>query len=139
MPAARFLIPVMCLFTACLALSPVNAPGADPRLELTPGDHIISSYGYANESFKFIRQHGGKTFVDAGNSHIENFWETLSEEHRRWQCPTPPVAPHWIARAKEMLAEQTDFVLSPSSYVTNSFLARGFKPEQILKNAIRSR
>jgi glycosyltransferase involved in cell wall biosynthesis len=27
-----------------------------------------------------------------------------------------------------------DYVLSPSSYVTRSFLARGFKPEQILRN-----
>jgi alpha-maltose-1-phosphate synthase len=101
---------------------------------LTPGDHIISSYGYVNECFKFVRAHGGKTFVDAGNSHIENFWETLSEEHRRWNCPTPPVAPHWVARAKEMLTRHTDYVLSPSSHDTNSFLARGFKPEQILKN-----
>ena len=104
------------------------------KKQLTPGDHIISSYGYANECFRFIRAHGGKTFVDAGNSHIENFWEILSEEHRRWNCPTPPVAPHWVARAKAMLAEHTDFVLSPSSYVTDSFLARGFRPEQILKN-----
>jgi glycosyltransferase involved in cell wall biosynthesis len=102
--------------------------------QLTPGDHIISSYGYANECFKFIRAHGGKTFVDAGNSHIENLWETLTEEHHRWNCLTPPVAPHWLARAKEMLAGHTDYVLSPSSYVTNSFLARGFKPGQILKN-----
>lgn len=103
------------------------------RRQLTPGDHIISSYGYANECFKFVRANGGKTFVDAGNSHIENFWEILSEEHRRWNCHTPPVAPHWIERARTMLAE-TDFVLSPSSYVTNSFLERGFKPEQILRN-----
>lgn len=101
--------------------------------QLQPGDHIISSYGYANECFKFARQHGGKTFVDAGNSHIENFWSVISEEHRRWKCPYPPFAPHWLERSKAMLA-QTDFVLSPSSYVTNSFLARGFKPEQILKN-----
>jgi glycosyltransferase involved in cell wall biosynthesis len=33
-----------------------------------------------------------------------------------------------------MLVEHTDYVLSPSSYVTNSFLARGFKQEQILSN-----
>ena len=104
------------------------------KKQLTPGDHIISSYGYANESFKFIRAHGGKTFVDAGNSHIENFWEILDEEHRRWDCLTPPVAPHWVARAKEMLAAHTDYILSPSSYVTNSFRARGFRLEQILRN-----
>ncbi len=104
------------------------------KKQLLPGDHMISSYGYANESFRFVRAHGGKTFVDAGNSHIENFWEILCEEHRRWHCPTPPVAPHWIERSRVMLAEATDFVLSPSRYVTKSFLARGFRPEQILRN-----
>ena len=104
------------------------------KKQLVAGDHMISSYGYTNECFRFIRAHGGKTFVDAGNSHIDNFWEILSEEHRRWNCPTPPVAPHWIERSRRMLAEHTDYILSPSSYVTNSFLARGFKPEQVLKN-----
>jgi glycosyltransferase involved in cell wall biosynthesis len=101
--------------------------------QLTPGDHIISSYGYANESFKFVRAHGGKTLLEAGNSHIKDFWETISEEHRRWNCPYPPFAVHWYERARAML-DETDYVLSPSSYVTNSFLARGFQPDQILKN-----
>ena len=32
-----------------------------------------------------------------------------------------------------MMAD-VDFVLSPSSFVTKSFLERGFNPEQILKN-----
>ena len=103
------------------------------KKQLTPGDHIISSYGYANDCFKFVHKHGGKTFVDAGNSHIDNFQEILMEEHRRWDCPTLPVASHWIERSRSMLTE-TDFILSPSRYVTNSFLARGFKPEQILQN-----
>src|SRR5262245_37426272 len=93
--------------------------------QLRPGDHIISSYGYANRCFDFVRRHGGKTFVDAGNSHIENFWETLQEEHRRWKCPLPPVAPYWYERSRAMLAN-VDYVLSPSSYVAKSFLTRGF-------------
>jgi len=57
----------------------------------------------------------------------------MSEEHRRWNCPTPPVAPHWYERSRAMLKE-VDYVLSPSNYVTQSFLARGFKPEQIIRN-----
>jgi glycosyltransferase involved in cell wall biosynthesis len=101
--------------------------------QLKPGDHIISSYGYANRCFEFVRAHGGKTFVDAGNSHIEDFWETLSEEHRRWKCSYPPVARHWYERSREMLT-RVDYVLSPSSHVTKSFLRHGFKPEQILRN-----
>jgi len=103
------------------------------RKHLRPGDNVISSYGYANECFKFAHRHGGKTFIDAGNSHIEHYWETVSEEHRRWQCPLPPFSPYWYRRARAMLPE-VDYVLSPSSYVSRSFLERGFKPEQILPN-----
>jgi alpha-maltose-1-phosphate synthase len=103
------------------------------KKQLVPGDHIISSYGYVNDCFKFVQRHGGKTFLDGGNSHIDNFWEVISEEHRRWNCPIPPFSPFWLERSRAMLME-TDYVLSPSSYVTNSFLTRGFKPEQILKN-----
>jgi glycosyltransferase involved in cell wall biosynthesis len=101
--------------------------------QLTPGDHVISSYGYANASFAFARRHGGKTFLDGGNSHPDNFWEVLSEEHRRWDCPHPPISPRAYKRSRAMLAE-VDYVLSPSSYVTDSFLSRGFKPAQILQN-----
>ena len=133
----------LCIYAGARALGPMRGeslrfhllPWFDNwvRRQLRPGDHLISSYGYANSSFDFVRQHGGKTFVDAGNSHIENFWEILSEEHRIWKCPYPPVSPFWYERAREMLT-QVDYVLSPSSYVTRSFLDRGFKPEQILSN-----
>jgi starch synthase len=101
--------------------------------QLQPGDHMISSYGYANASFKFVRHHGGKTFVDAGNSHIENFWEILTEEQRRWKSPYPPVSRFWYERSRGMLAD-VNYVLAPSTYVSSSYLARGFKPEQILRN-----
>jgi glycosyltransferase involved in cell wall biosynthesis len=98
---------------------------------MTPGDHIISSYGYANESFKWARERGGKTFLDAGNSHPENFWKILSEEHRRWNCPDLPVARHHYERALKMM-ENVDFVLAASSFVAKSFLERGFRPGSIL-------
>ena len=130
-------------YLAATTLSPYRAESIRFRMlpwfdrwvkkQLAPGDHILSSYGYANECFKWVRSNGGKTFVDAGNSHIDNFWELISEEHHRWKRKAPPFSPLWLERARASLAE-TDFVLSPSSYVTNSFLARGFKPEQILKN-----
>lgn len=103
------------------------------KRHLTAGDHIISSYGYANESFRWVRAHGGRTLLDGGNSHPENFWTILTEEHRRWHSPNPPVARHHYERSLAMMPH-VDYVLSPSSFVTNSFLARGFKPEQILKN-----
>lgn len=103
------------------------------KKQLTPGDHILSSFGYANESFRWAREHGGKTFLDGGNSHPAHFWELLSEEHRRWNCPLPPVSPFWNRRSIEMMPH-VDYVLSPSSFVTRSFVERGFRPEQMLRN-----
>jgi glycosyltransferase involved in cell wall biosynthesis len=101
------------------------------RTKLVPGDHIISSYAHANASFKWVRQHGGKTFLDGGNSHPDNFWEVLSEEHRRWACPYPPVPRFYYERARRMM-EDVDYILSPSNFVSQSFLDRGFKSEQII-------
>ena len=103
------------------------------KLQLKPGDHILSSYAYANASFKWVRQHGGKTFLDGGNSHPENFWEILIEEHRRWNCPYPPVAHHYYKRCRAMM-EDVDYVFAPSAFVAKSFLDRGFSPDQILRN-----
>jgi glycosyltransferase involved in cell wall biosynthesis len=130
-------------YAAAKTLSPFRAESFRFRLHpwfdrwvkknLTPGDHIISSYGYANGSFKWVRAHGGKTFLDGGNSHPENFWALIKEEHRRWNCPTPPFSRYHYERSLAMMA-QVDYVLSPSNHVTQSFLAHGFKPGQILKN-----
>ena len=103
------------------------------KKQLQPGDHIISSYGQVNDCFQWAQNHGGKTFLDGGNSHPENFWTTISEEHRRWRYNRPPFAEQHYRRSLAML-EHVDYVLSPSSHVTNSFLARGFKTNQILKN-----
>lgn len=145
-PAVRTrLFPVIGLLTYASAktMRPFNAESFRFRLHpwfdhwakrfLRPGDHVISSYGYANECFKLARSRGGKTFLDGGNSHPDNFWQILSEEHRRWNCPTPPVGRHHYERSLAMM-ELVDYVMAPSSFVAQSFLARGFKTDQILRN-----
>jgi starch synthase len=101
-------------------------------LDVKPGDHVISSYGYANRCFKKARSGGGKTFIDAGNSHPENFWDVVQEEHRRWKIRRPPYPGIWNRQGRRMV-EDADYILSPASYVSDSFLARGFAPEQIIR------
>ncbi len=101
--------------------------------QLEPGDHILSSYGYVNQCFQWVRAHGGKTFLDAGNAHPESYWSVLEEEYARWKCPLPPFPQGWYRRAAAMMP-LVDYVLSPSSHVTRSFLAHGFRPEQMLRN-----
>jgi len=95
------------------------------------GDHVISSYGYANICFKKARRTGGKTFLDAGNSHVQQFWNIVSEEHARWGVSRDPFPRHWYERGLKML-DHTDFIISPSSYVTESFTKRGWDPKNIL-------
>src|SRR5581483_10828536 len=101
------------------------------RKQLRPGDHIISSYGYANASFKWARANGGKTFLDAGNSHPDNLWTILKEEKHRWNSRFDPFAQHHYERSLAMMPH-VDYVLSASTFVARTFLERGFKPECIL-------
>jgi glycosyltransferase involved in cell wall biosynthesis len=101
--------------------------------QLQAGDHLLSAFGFVNESFKWVRANGGHTFIDAGNSHPENFWRIISEEHARWGCSYPPIARHQHERFLRMLPH-VDYVLAPSEFVARSYLDRGFRPEQILRN-----
>lgn len=100
-------------------------------IDVRPGNHVLSSYGYANRCFKKARAQGGKTFLEAGNSHPENFWNTVKEEHRRWKVRRPPYPPNWNRQGRRMI-EHVDYVLAPSKYVAQSFLERGFTQEQII-------
>jgi glycosyltransferase involved in cell wall biosynthesis len=103
------------------------------KRQLQPGDHLISSYGYVNASFAWARRHGGQTFLDGGNSHPLYARAILEEEHRRWGWKAPWTPHHHFRRSLEMM-DEVDYVLSPSSFVTRSFLEHGFRPEQILRN-----
>jgi len=100
------------------------------RTYMKPGDNVISSYGYANFCFQYARKTGGKTFIDAGNSHPEQFWEIVAEEHKKWGIDRLPMPRHWNERGRRIL-EFTDYILSPSSYVTESFSRRGWPAETI--------
>lgn len=99
---------------------------------LRPGNHLLTSYGYAPNSMKWVRAHGGLTFLDAGNSHPAQFWEIVSEEHRRWKVNLPPYPPHWNRLGRKSV-EIANYIFSPSSYVSDSFLSRGFPENQIIQ------
>jgi glycosyltransferase involved in cell wall biosynthesis len=101
------------------------------KRHLVAGDHMISSYGFANFCFKKVRSLGGKTLLDAGNSHPEHFWDVVAEEHRIWGVKQPPYPPHWNRRARAML-ELTDYVICPSRYVEKTYLQRGWSQERML-------
>lgn len=101
------------------------------KKQLPSATGILSSYGYAVESFRKARKTGGMTLLDGGNSHPANFWSIVSEEHARWNDKTDPYPQKWNEGGLRSV-ELTDWVFSPSSYVTQSFVDKGFPAERIL-------
>jgi glycosyltransferase involved in cell wall biosynthesis len=101
--------------------------------QISHGDCIYSSYGYANASFKKIKSLGGKTILDGGNSHPINFWKILSVEKEIWGSKEDPIAKFQYERSLDMM-EFTDYVISPSTFVTNSFVEQGFPREKIISS-----
>lgn len=99
---------------------------------LRPGDNLLSVLGQVNESFKWVKAHGGRTFIDAVSSHPESFWSLLKEEQKIWKSRYPPILPDQHRRALAML-EHTDYVFAPSKFVEDSFLSRGFNPERVFR------
>ena len=101
------------------------------KSQIPAGTHVFSSYGYAVETFRKARATGGMTFLDGGNSHFAHYWNLISEEHARWKCDLPPFPRPWYDRGLHSI-ELTDWVFSPSSYVTRSFVEQGFPAERVL-------
>lgn len=101
------------------------------KSQLSPGQHLITSYAFANAALKWAREHDGVTFIDAQNSHPRVFWDLLSEEQKRWRSPYPPISRYYNQRGLESV-EQSDYVFAPSTFVRDSFLQQGLEPGRVL-------
>jgi glycosyltransferase involved in cell wall biosynthesis len=101
------------------------------RSLMRPGQHLITSFAFANSAIRWSKAHGGTTFIDAQNSHPALFWELLSEEQKRWGSPYPPVARHFNQRGLESVA-QCDYIFAPSTFVRDSFLEKGWAAQRVL-------
>jgi glycosyltransferase involved in cell wall biosynthesis len=101
------------------------------RSLLRPGQHLITSYAFANSAMKWSKAHGGMTFIDAQNSHPRFFWNLLTEEHRRWGSTYPPVAQYFNQRGLESV-DQCNYIFASSTFVRDSFLAQGWEPRRVL-------
>jgi starch synthase len=85
----------------------------------------LSSCNYANKMGKI-------TVVEVVNSHVEYQEEVLKEEHKRLNLPWEP----FHKKDKERRLKEydaADYILLPSEFVKQSFLAKGFREEKLLK------
>lgn len=85
----------------------------------------LSSCNYANKMGKI-------TVVEVVNSHVEYQEDLLREEHKSLNLPWEPFhKKDKERRLKEY--EVADYILLPSEFVKQSFLAKGFPEEKLLK------
>lgn len=99
---------------------------------IPPATAVFSSYGYAVRAFEKARKSSAFTLLDGGNSHFAHYWKVVSEEHARWNCDLPPFPKAWLDRGLRSI-DLTDWVFSPSSHVTRSFVEQGFSEGRILR------
>jgi glycosyltransferase involved in cell wall biosynthesis len=101
------------------------------KSQLRAGQHLFTSYAFANQSLRWVKEHGGLTFIDAGNAHPKEFWDLLTEEANRWGSPYPPVSRFFNEQALDT-ANNVDYVFTPSTWVRRSYLKRGFEERRLL-------
>jgi glycosyltransferase involved in cell wall biosynthesis len=99
------------------------------RSQLQGGEVLVSSYGYLCDSFEWVRKKGGRTILDAGNSHPDLFWSLVEAEHKRWGCELPPISRQQHERGLKSV-EHADFVIGVSQHVVDSIVSRGFPADR---------
>lgn len=94
-------------------------------------DLFVGWAHYALQSMPAARRAGAKIIIESGSCHILTQQALLIEEYKRWGLSYPPIHERTI---KKMLEEyqQTDYIMTLSSYARNSFIAQGIAPEKVL-------
>jgi len=86
---------------------------------------------HARASLRVAQKRGAKTIVERGGSHIFQGDALLRDELVRWGWRAQGVRPEVIARSLDEFAT-ADYIMVPSQYNTDSFVACGIARERIL-------
>jgi starch synthase len=95
-------------------------------------DVFVFYNGNGLSSCKYANKKGKITVVEVVNSHVEYQEDILREEHGSLNLPWEP----FHKKDKERRLQEydvADYILLPSEFVKQSFLAKGFPEEKLLK------
>src|SRR5262249_29677332 len=101
------------------------------KSQLRPGQHLITSYAYANDSLQWVKENGGLTVCDGQNEHPTAILQVLSAEQQRKSWPYPPVSRFYHERSLQTV-ERADYIFAPSRVVGRSFWRHGFSEARVL-------
>ena len=83
----------------------------------------LSTWGA--ELGRAVQQAGGRHVCNRGSSHILFQRDLLVDEFARWGCPRPDGFPDWLVERELAEYASADAIAVPSSFVRESFEARG--------------
>ncbi|WP_317201419.1 glycosyltransferase [Janthinobacterium sp.] len=86
--------------------------------------------GSALRSGKKAQSRGARYVCDRGSAHIAFQDDILREEYQRWGVPFAGIDPRVIAREEEEYA-QADLITVPSTFVLESFVAKGVARDKL--------
>lgn len=102
---------------------------------ITSGDLFV---GWASQSLFQMREakaRGALAIIERGSAHITEQYRLIDEERKRFG-----IAPMQRSRWDRLLEEkqlkeyhEADFIMTPSEFARQSFIARGFDPAKVLK------
>jgi alpha-maltose-1-phosphate synthase len=88
----------------------------------------LSSCGLATG--REAKRRGMKYVCDRGSTHIRHQHDVLRDEHARWGLEFPGVDPRIVEREEAEYA-MADLITVPSTFVRDTFIARGLAPEKV--------
>ncbi|GFP43901.1 hypothetical protein HKBW3C_03030, partial [Candidatus Hakubella thermalkaliphila] len=99
---------------------------------------IDAFYGWAHHSLMSIRvahRKGSITFIDRGSAEIRAQRDMLIREFKKVGLNVLPISEK-IVRKAILEADETDFVVVPSTFVRNTFIDAGYPEEKIILNPL---
>ncbi|SRR5579883_210518 len=113
----------------------------DNQYDRKAATHIPNSdlfVGWAGQSLFQLREakaRGAKTIIERGSTHIAEQFRLIEEERKKFGVASP-VRSRWERLIEEKQIKEyheTDYIMVPSEFARQSFLARGFAPDKILQ------
>lgn len=87
--------------------------------------------GFAEKSFRKVKERGGITVLEAATTHAEDVYEITEAEHRKYRIGGNHFSRVWVDRVLREY-ELSDYISVASKLQLETFVKRGFPRERIL-------
>ncbi len=101
------------------------------RRHIGGSDLLVAYSACSLHTVRAAKEQGIVTVLERGSAHILEQWALLDEEYRRFGLTFPPMDQRMVTKQLWEYGE-ADYISACSTFVRDSFLARGFPPERVI-------